>query len=232
MLTSIRLHNHTFSIRYFNRDFVLLYDEAANGLAGVGKAILDQEFTFVEEVIAAEKEIYLKFNEHYQEGNLAQLSAVAPKEKATTRKVKIPIYFDLGGDWEEIIRYTGLSKRAYIEKLIKLEFSIAMFGFMPGFVYMNGLSTELQVPRKATPSRHMSANSLAVGGPYLGIYSLPSPAGWQRVGVLPFSLLSWETLPPLLLEATDRISLEPISRKEFNAIQNQQLSFLEYNGLT
>ena len=62
MSTFVRINNLSFYVRNFNNDFVLLHNQDTNGLATIGKAILDHKFKFIDEVIAAEQEIYLKLN--------------------------------------------------------------------------------------------------------------------------------------------------------------------------
>ena len=84
-----------------------------------------------------------------------------------------------------------------------------MFGFLPGFVYLQMLPDELQVPRKESPTARTQPNAFAIGGPYAGVYSLPSPAGWNVIGQLQESLLQTDQLPPVSLRPGDRVRLTP-----------------------
>jgi len=121
--------------------------------------------------------------------------------------------------------YTKLSRADYIERLLQTELTVAMFGFLPGFVYFQGLDKSLHVPRKTSPTSRTSPNAFAIGGPYAGVYSLPSPAGWNVLGQIPWSLLQTNKLPPMALQPGDKITLTRVDEEEFTAMQQQGPAF-------
>jgi len=104
-----------------------------------------------------------------------------------------------------------------------------MFGFLPGFVYMNGLDKNLHTPRKSTPSKYIAANSLAIGGSYLGIYSLPSPGGWHVVGKLACPIINLPNVPPILISENHKLKIESIDAKSYQALQHDQIDIISYN---
>jgi UPF0271 protein len=61
-------------------------------------------------------------------------------------------------------------------------YTVAMIGFLPGFAYLTGLDPRLIVPRRKTPRTRVPAGSVAVAGPYTGIYPFASPGGWHLIG--------------------------------------------------
>ncbi len=233
MLKSVQLNNIDLEVRNFNGDFILLSllsNKNAVGLCLFGKAILDKNFDFIEEVIATETEIYLKLNKLFNPNKLEQIKDIEIPSAVQSAEIKIPIYFEVEGDWKTIENISGINKQQYIEKLLKLDFTIAMFGFLPGFVYMNGLPKNMQIPRKATAAKYIPKNSLAIGNQYMGIYSLNSPGGWNVIGQLPISILDFDSLPAICLQPSDKIKFDQIDYASYSLLKNKSISIKEYNG--
>ncbi len=108
---------------------------------------------------------------------------------------EIAVDFSTGLDWDLAESESGLDRDAFVETLCGEEYSVAMLGFLPGFVYLDGLPGTLHLPRRASPRRAVGAGSVAIGGGQCGIYRLPSPGGWQILGQASFeSHLSIEDL--------------------------------------
>ena len=63
-------------------------------------------------------------------------------------------------------------------------YEVAVVGFLPGFAYLRGLDPRLVVPRRATPRPRVPALSVAIAGPYTGIYPFASPGGWSLLGTV------------------------------------------------
>ena len=228
MLGSLELFNSSIEVVNFNNDFLLLRSEESSLLAKIGKALFQRKFEFVDEVIVTEMEICLKLNAHFTPSKIELLNQIEQHQSTAPCTYKLPIYFDVHEDWEQVQRVTGFQKEEIISKLIALDFSIAMFGFLPGFLYLSGLNPSLHVPRKRVPSKYVSANSLAIGGRYLGLYSLDSPGGWHVIGKTPLSLLEMQELPPLALNLGDKIKLHAIDKSEYEHLLQQQLSLKAY----
>ncbi len=136
------------------------------------------------------------------------------------RQVHLPVCFDTDGyanDWDEVCEQTGLDRETYVDRLREADLRVAMFGFLPGFTYLVGLPTELRCRRKTNPVARVPAGSVAVGGPYAGIYSLSSPAGWQVIGRTPQPLGDPAQAPPVRLRIGDRLHFQPVSRQDFES---------------
>jgi KipI family sensor histidine kinase inhibitor len=225
------LSKETLNIRNFNNDFLLI-NTTSDGvsLSAIGKYLFEQQFDFVEEVIVTETELCLKLNAHFDDSKLDLLQAIEQKSVLNSQCYQLPVYFTEEEDWTTVISTTGFSRSDIIEKLTATEFSIAMFGFLPGFLYLAGLDPSLQVPRKTVPSKYIKANSIALGGKYLGLYSLDSPGGWHVIGKTPVSILQMPELPPLPLNLGDTIRCCAISEEEFRLLQARQISLIDYNA--
>ena len=61
------------------------------------------------------------------------------------------------------------------------DYRVHCHGFAPGFPYLGGLDPSLATPRLATPRTSVAAASIAIGGEHTGIYSTPSPGGWNLI---------------------------------------------------
>ena len=224
MSDSIKLNNNTFQVSQFGSDFILLRSDTIENIFSYGEAIYQRQFDFLEEVIATETEICLKLNAKFQNEDLNQLETLEFSPTTQGKLHTVPVWFSEVEDWEAVTASCQLSKAEIIHQLQSIEFNVAMFGFLPGFVYMGGLPPNLHVPRKSTPATKMQPNTLAIGGPYIGIYSLPSPGGWHTIGQVACNIFDKNQNPPMLINQNDRIRFSAISHSAFKKIETQQLS--------
>jgi inhibitor of KinA len=115
------------------------------------------------------------------------------------------------------------SKNLEPDELIQLHSSnayrIHFYGFLPGFMYLQGLAKELHTPRKSVPDKDVPAGSVAIGGSQTGIYPRSSPGGWHLIGQTPIKLFDPSAMPPVWAEPGDSIQFFPISKEEFEIIQ-------------
>lgn len=75
---------------------------------------------------------------------------------------------------------TGRSIEQLIDRVCGVTWTAAFGGFAPGFAYLVGGG--LDVPRLPTPRPSVPPGSLALAGPYAGLYPRGSPGGWRLVG--------------------------------------------------
>jgi inhibitor of KinA len=119
----------------------------------------------------------------------------------------------------------SLSNQLEIEptKLIELHscsvYRVQFIGFLPGFLYLNGLPKVLNTQRKAIPSPKVQPGSVGIGGSQSGIYPIESPGGWHIIGNTPVNLFNPEAKFPCFAESGDKISFEPISQNEYAKIK-------------
>ncbi len=133
----------------------------------------------------------------------------------TPKKIKVPVCYEMGMDWKEVEAHTGLSKNEIIQKHTDGEYTVAMMGFLPGFVYLSGLEKTIACPRKEDPRTNIPAGSVGIGGYQTGIYSLTSPGGWQIIGRTPHSFFDVHSTPPTNIRFGDIITFIRISKEEF-----------------
>jgi inhibitor of KinA len=132
----------------------------------------------------------------------------------------VPVCYELdyGKDLENLAKTKGLG----IEELIALHSSttyrIHFFGFLPGFMYLNGLPEILHSARKAVPERAVPAGSVAIGGSQTGIYPRQSPGGWHIIGRTPLALFDAEKNPPVWASPGDSLRFVPIHESELEKL--------------
>ncbi|BCJ65385.1 5-oxoprolinase subunit B family protein [Polymorphospora rubra] len=125
---------------------------------------------------------------------------------ATGTLVEIPTRYD-GPDLEAVAGHWGVPPAEAVRRLTDTEFQVAFAGFAPGFAYLRGLPEGWEVPRLATPRTVVPAGSVALAGPYAGIYPTASPGGWRLVGHTDVTLFDVHREPPALLMPGTRVRL-------------------------
>jgi KipI family sensor histidine kinase inhibitor len=124
--------------------------------------------------------------------------AVAP------RTVEIPVTYD-GEDLASVAELVGMSVEEVVRTHTAPEYTAAFLGFQPGFAYLVGGDERLQVPRRDEPRQRVPEGSVAVAGPYSGVYPREGPGGWQLLGTTTAVLFDPDARPPALLAAGDRV---------------------------
>ncbi|MFC8452860.1 allophanate hydrolase subunit 1 [Kitasatospora sp. NPDC057223] len=121
----------------------------------------------------------------------------------------VPTVYD-GADLGEVAALWGVSPEAAVRIHSEPEYHVAFCGFAPGFGYLTGLADRYAVPRRATPRTSVPAGSVALAGPYTGVYPRSSPGGWQLLGRT--GLLLWDTgrEPAALLAPGVRVRFTPV----------------------
>lgn len=148
---------------------------------------------------------------------------LASKSEITsvTSKHIVKVCYELGLDWETVTNHTGISKETIIAKHLDEKYTVAMMGFLPGFVFLDGLNAEISVPRKENPRVKIPSGSVGIGGVQTGFYSLESPGGWQIIGRTPQLYFDINKEPPTEIEAGDTIVFERITEQEFHLLASK-----------
>lgn len=113
----------------------------------------------------------------------AELRTRPLERRATSavRTVEIPVLYD-GADLTEAAVLLGWSPEELVRRHTSAAWTVGFVGFAPGFAYLTSDDTELVVPRRASPRTRVPAGSVALAGPYSGVYPRESPGGWQLLG--------------------------------------------------
>ncbi|GAA4694653.1 sensor histidine kinase inhibitor, KipI family [Promicromonospora umidemergens] len=113
----------------------------------------------------------------------AELRTRPLERRATSaaRTVEIPVRYD-GADLAEAAELIAWSTDELVRRHTAAAWTVGFVGFAPGFAYLTSDDPELVVPRRASPRTRVPAGSVALAGPYSGVYPRESPGGWQLVG--------------------------------------------------
>ena len=155
---------------------------------------------FIEWVIAYDS-LLLIFEVPFSESDLESFleGVAAGKDFSEGRRHEISVCYD-GPDLSEIAAAAGLSRDEVIKLHASQIYTVRFLGFAPGFAYLDGLAPELVLPRRSEPRARMEPGAVAIGGPHTGVYTVPSPGGWNWLG---------NTGTPLFDPATEHIALRP-----------------------
>lgn len=130
----------------------------------------------------------------------------APAGTAAGETVEVPVTYD-GEDLSVVAGHWSVDVPAVVERLTRTAFRVAFCGFAPGFAYLTGLPAALAVPRLPTPRPRVPAGSVALAGPYAGIYPAASPGGWLLVGRTGAALFDVHADPPARLTPGTEVRL-------------------------
>lgn len=152
---------------------------------------------------------------HWLQQVLEQVPAAPPE--AAGPVVEIPVCYGgaHGPDLDLVAQHAGLSAAEVVLRHAAPEYLVYLVGFAPGFPYLGGLDERLATPRRAQPRPLVPAGSVGIAGPQTGVYSLPTPGGWQLIGRTPRRLFRPEAAEPSLLRAGQRLQFVPISAEEY-----------------
>ncbi|MFF7592631.1 5-oxoprolinase subunit PxpB [Kitasatospora purpeofusca] len=143
---------------------------------------------------------------------LARLLRTARPDRAATAAgplIEVPTVYD-GADLAEVAARWGVAPEEAVRIHTAPEYVVAFCGFAPGFGYLTGLPARYEVPRRATPRSAVPAGSVALAGPYTGVYPRSSPGGWQLLGRTALPLWDTARTPAALLAPGTRVRFTPV----------------------
>jgi KipI family sensor histidine kinase inhibitor len=110
-----------------------------------------------------------------------------------------------GPDLDDVAVLAACSREEVVARHAAATYVVGFVGFAPGFAYLLGGDERLYLPRLATPRERVPAGSVAVAGPYSGIYPRETPGGWRLLGRTEAVLFDAARTPPALLQPGDRV---------------------------
>ncbi len=137
--------------------------------------------------------------------------------------VQIPVCYhaNFSLDMEAVMEQTNLTKREVIRLHTAPTYLVYMLGFTPGFFYLGGMHEKLKCTRKKTPRLRIEAGAVGIANTQTGVYSVPSPGGWQIIGKTPVLIFDRKKEEnPFLVKRGDRVQFYEISLKEYNKMQS------------
>ncbi len=205
---------HAWSVRFADRP-----DEAAfHRSRSLTRALMRLSLPGLREVVPGPTTLLLEFTPGSRDADPAALIQALASATASNptplpeRTVGIPVLYG-GPDLERVACHSGLAPENVIERHQEGRYRVLCLGFSPGFPYLGGLDPSLATPRLPTPRLRVPAGSVAIGGEHAGIYSIPSPGGWNLIGQTSRALFSPRASSPddvFLLRAGDQVRFVPV----------------------
>jgi inhibitor of KinA len=117
----------------------------------------------------------------------------------------IPMVFEGAPDLDAVAAQTGLRVEAVIAAHLAAEYRVYMYGFAPGYAYMDGVPQALQLARKPVPVRSRPVGTVMIAGGQCLITTLPMPTGWWVIGQTDVQVLRLDDPAPFLFRPGDRV---------------------------
>ncbi|MEK0158134.1 5-oxoprolinase subunit PxpB [Pseudoalteromonas piscicida] len=133
---------------------------------------------------------------HWQDLEIAEV-------KPTHHEIEVFYGKEFGQDFERVASELQLTPRQLIELHSSVDYQVQFIGFLPGFAYLSGLPTSLQLPRKSTPITKVPKGSIAIADSYSAIYPSQSPGGWHLLGQTNTTLFDPNSASASLLQPGD-----------------------------
>jgi len=151
-------------------------------------------------------------------------AAQARETVAEAAAVEIPVCYGgaFGPDLALVARHTGLPPAEVVARHSAPDYLVHLIGFAPGFPYLGGLDARLATPRRPRPRALVPAGAVGIAGAQTGIYSLPTPGGWQLIGRTPLRLFNPAWTVPSLLAAGQHLRFVPIAEADFQRLLPQE----------
>jgi inhibitor of KinA len=146
------------------------------------------------------------------------MRAVPAARDAEAEVIEIPVCYggDYGPDLDDVCEILNIPREEFIELHTGTEFRVDMLGFTPGFAFIGGFDQARDVPRRSAPRVRLAGGAIGIAGGRTGIYTLPSPGGWQIVGRTPMRLFDTGAEQPFRLRAGMLVRFAAIGREEFD----------------
>lgn len=142
---------------------------------------------------------------------VARLGPTPDTELATGPTVEVPVRYD-GPDLDDVARLTGLSTTEIVQAHTATPWAVAFGGFAPGFAYLVGGDSRLEVPRRAEARTRVPAGAVGLAGEFSGIYPRESPGGWQLLGTTDLVMWDLHRETPALLQPGARVRFVEAAR--------------------
>ena len=126
------------------------------------------------------------------------------------RAIDIPVHYD-APDLAEVAAAWDVPESEVAMIHSAHEYRVAFCGFTPGFAYLVGLPETYHLPRRSTPRVSVPAGSVAVAGPYTGVYPRSSPGGWHLIGTTDADLWDLTRDEPALLKPGSTVRFIPVT---------------------
>jgi KipI family sensor histidine kinase inhibitor len=125
-------------------------------------------------------------------------------ERVEGELVELPVVYD-GEDLAEVASLLGCDPDEVVRRHTAEPWTVAFCGFAPGFGYLTSSAWEWDVPRRSSPRTKVPPGSVALAGPFCGVYPRESPGGWQLIGRTEVQVFDLTREPAALLRPGNQV---------------------------
>ena len=203
-------------------------DDVASGLFANAAADAVRPFKGVTDAVAGIDSVTIRFDpaligtETARDALCSALTTAKAPDVVKTAEdiINIPVLYggDVGPELSNLCKRNSLSADEFIARHSSAVYRVITLGFAPGFTYLGPLHESLQAPRLETPRPRLPAGSVGIAGAFTGVYSLPSPGGWNIIGRTPATLFDARSADPFIFKPGASVRFQPIDAAEFQKI--------------
>jgi KipI family sensor histidine kinase inhibitor len=152
------------------------------------------------------------------EADVAAASSVITRDRWS-----VPICYDgdCAEDLTEVAEKLGMRPDRVVSLHSQAVFRLYMYGFAPGYAYLGGLPSELNISRRTSPRRAPPYGSVVIAGGQALIFTISMPTGWYVIGRTPERLFDLQRSPNFIFQVGDELVMERIDRTRFDALAKE-----------
>jgi len=145
------------------------------------------------------------------------LASLPAQATVGAKRWRIPVTYggEHGIDLEDVAKALDTTPDDIVARHVAGNYRVAMIGFTPGWSYLSGLDSSLQMGRRQNPRLLTPAGTVSIGGVQTGVQCLAGPSGWHLLGRTPVRTYQLHRDPIFLLEPGDYVTFSSIDAKSF-----------------
>lgn len=195
------------------------FDEEAHGsVLALDRSLEPSRVEGLLEVVPALVNLLVRFDplltDHDRiESAVREVLTDQPPERTLPRRHEVAVCYheSVAPDLNAVADACRMSPQGVIDAHLAEVYRVLMYGFAPGYAYLDGMPPKLRLPRKPVPVRDVPAGSLAIAGPQCLVTTLDMPTGWWVIGRSPTTILDPTSPRPYLFDLGDEVLFRQIS---------------------
>ena len=139
------------------------------------------------------------------------------------RHWRVPACYDgpHGEDLAEVAHHLHLAPERVADLHAGASYRVVMYGFAPGFVFLDGLPGELKISRRQTPRPPAQPGALTIANGRALIASIAMPTGWYVLGRTPARTFDPRHDPAFPIGVGDAVSFERVDPDRFEVLRRE-----------
>ena len=206
-----------------------LRDQANRAVVALDQALNSTTIIGLREIVPAFVNLLVDFDplvtDHSAvEESVKSLLSADRSQAAMPRRHRALVCYEepVAPDLAAVATACGISIDAVIDAHLAGDYRVFMYGFAPGYAYLGGVPTGIQVPRKLTPVRDVAAGSILIAGPQCLISTLRMPTGWSIIGRSTTEVLRHDEAKHFLFDIGDTVEFERIDLATYERLSGDR----------